>query len=171
MANSLRGIVMHRLLLDPSLLRHHLNRPPRVLFALVSSFLRPMAILPLCVRPFPLQHSSTSMEAHTRVCVLSHLARSLRVLPPLFPCRSLPKTLTLQSPTLHRFPLPRRYLNFPKAAALTFTPAPVHIPNYLRTLPNRRHPPRSQHTLVDTPASIRATSPYSSHVLARFPTA
>lgn len=159
----------------PTLLRRHLhmysNRPPRDLFAPVSSFLRPMGILRLYVPLSPLQHISTFMGARTRVRAPSHLARSFRLLPPLFSCRSLPKTLTLQSPTLYRFPLPRRYLNFPKAAALTFTPAPPHIPSHRRIPLNHRHPPRRPHTPVDTPASIRATSPFSSHVLARFPIA
>lgn len=165
----------YHLHLDLSLLRHrlliYLSRPPRVLFALVSSFLRPMGILRLYARPSPLQHISISMGA--RVPVPSHLARSHQLLPPLFLCRSLPETLTLQlqPPTLSRFPLPPRYLNFPKAAALTFIPAPAHIPSYPRAIPNHRHPPRRPHTPVDTPASIRATSPYSSRVLARFPIA
>jgi len=166
---------MYRLHSDPTLLRHHLltylNRPPRHLFAPVSSFLRPMGILQLYVRLFPLQHISIFMEPPTRVCALSHLARSLRVHPPLFPCRSLSKTLTLHFPILYRFPRPRRYLNILKATALTFTPAPAHIPSHPQTLPNHRHPPRRAHTPVVTPVSIRATSPYSFHVLVRFPIA
>ena len=154
MTNSLRGTHPNR-----TLFRHHLlNRPPRDLFAPVSSFLRPMGILRLTIRLFPLQHISTSMEARTHVFAPSHLARSLQVLPPLFPCRSLLMTLTLQSPMLYRFPLLRRYLNFPEVAAPTSTPAPAHIPSYRRALPNHRHPPRRPHTPVDTPASIRATS-------------
>lgn len=128
-ASSLRRIVMYPLHSHRTLLRHHLNRPPRVPFAPVSSFLRPMAIPRLSVPHSQLPHISTSTEAQTLVRAPSHLGLSLRVLLPLFPCRSLPKTLTLQPPMLFPFPLPQRYPNSPKAAALTFTHAQTHIPS------------------------------------------
>jgi hypothetical protein len=77
-----------------------------------------------------------STPAHLHIHGASHSRTRSISSGPFTPTSPSPLSMSFPSqdahssvPMLCHFPLPRPYLNFPKAAALTFTHAPTHIPS------------------------------------------